>query len=546
MKPANGQIAVGTRLGDRYELLEEVGRGGFGAVYQAWDAPLKRSVAIKLIHTSWTEAGAELEREATLLAGIRSPHVVRVLDASVMEDPPYLVMELLEGASVRERLDQRGAMSPSESFRILGEVLEGLAALHERTLLHGDLKPENVILTSEGAKLIDLGISRPWTSPQQRSDQVLGTPAYLSPELIRGGQPDRRADLYAAGLLLYEMLSGHPAYPHQDHASEITDEIVEGRRTPLPLVCPWLPLSVVAFVRRALERDPARRFGDAEEMTRALAALGHVEDVSTGVRTVAPTADDSSAERRLGERFRLCRRLEVGSSGQIWEAEDLQRGVPVTVETVHLGESRGAIAKLAELRSPHVPQIHDLVPLAAGTFVLVMEPLPGRPLTQVLGQRLPLASLMTTARQLLGGLAAAHGVGLVHGNLDPSNVLIGHVGQDLVLKLLDFRLDEDDAATPDPAYAAPEVLRGGAPTPRSDVYSAAAVLFALLTGVDYVAAGRPLDGREPDPKLLGRVAASAPITRTLQRALATDPAERFDDARALLATTRASIPPPPR
>ncbi len=531
VESANAQIGVGTHLGDRYRLVREVGRGGFGAVYEAQDEPLKRSVAVKLIHTSWTEAGTELEHEATLLAGIRSPHVVRVLDASVMEDPPYLVMELLEGESVRQRIDQGGALTTDESFRILDEVLQGLTALHERTLIHGDLKPENVFLTSEGAKLIDLGISRPWTSPQERAEHVLGTPAYLSPELIRGGQPDQRSDLYAAGLLIYEMLAGQAAHAQRDDVREITDEIYEGRRAPLTLVCPWLPLEVSAFVRRALEPDPARRFVNAEAMRTALRSLPRSGPAS------AP-----SSEHRLGDRFALLRPIDTGS-GQIWEARDLERDMLVTVERLHLGEAREGVQKLAGLRSPHLPQIYDLVPLGGGDFALVMEQLPGRLLTEVVGQRLPLARLGATGGQLLAGLSAAHSVGLVHGDIRPATVVISHFGQDPVLKLLGFQVGEGRATARVDAYAAPERRRNG-PTPRSDVYSAAALLFHLLTGVDYVSAGRPLEGRG-DPRVLGKVASQAAITKTLQQALATDPAARFEDARAFLAATRESVPPGP-
>jgi serine/threonine protein kinase len=528
VEPPDGDVGVGSHLGDRYELLREIGRGGFGAVFEARDAPLNRSVAVKLIHTSWTEAGAELEREATLLAGIRSPHVVRVLDASVMEKPPYLVMELLEGASLRARLDRTGALDTGASFRVLAEVLKGLRALHERTLLHGDLKPENVILTGDGAKLIDLGISRPWTSPHERADHVLGTPAYLSPELLRGGRPDPRSDLYAAGLLLHEMLSGRPAHPHRDDLREITDEIREGRRAPLTLLCPWLPLEVSAFVGRALEAAVGDRFQSADEMLAALARLPESAVEQPPEPREAPT---------LGERFQLLRSLGTGSLRRVWEARDRQRDALVSVRRLELvsESARSAVRQLAGLRSPHVPQVYDLVPQDQARFVLVMERLPGRSLADVVGHALPLTTLAATAGQLLAGLAAAHEAGLVHGDLAPANVRISHVGQDSIVKLLGFRLGDEAA---EPAYAAPEVTSGAAPTPRSDVYSAAAILFELLTGDGYDAAGRTLAAKEADLRVLGRVAATAPITRTLHRALAPDPAKRFADARAFLAATR--------
>ena len=539
--PENAQVGVGTHLGDRYELVREIGRGGFGAVYEARDTPLNRSVAIKLIHNSWTEAGAELEREATLLAGIRSPHVVRVLDASVMETPPYLVMELLQGASVRVRIAQGGAMSMEEAFRILDESLQGLSALHDRTLIHGDIKPENVILTSEGAKLIDLGISRPWTGAPGDPSQVLGTPSYLAPELIRGDRPDPRADLYSAGLLLYEMLAGQAAHLQRDDIREVTDEIHEGRRAPLTLLCPWLPFAVSEFVRRALQPDPAHRFANAEAMRQALVSLRHRAALELERRS---DVSEKHGEP-IGGRFVLRRRIGGAKAAELWEAEDLRRHTPVMVQRVHLGEARAGVQKLAGIRSPHVPQVYDLVPLEAGTFALVLEQLPGRLLAESMGQRLPVATLGTTAGQLLAGLAAAHQAGLVHGNLQPANILVAHVARDSILKLLGFELGDGPGAPPNPAYAAPERLRGEAPSFRSDVHAAGAVLFELLTGIDYASAGRPLDRGPIDARVFGKVAAAAPITETLRRALAPEPARRFDDARAFLAAIRDSIPPGP-
>jgi len=266
-------IGVGSVLDDRYVLERPVGAGGFGAVFEAMDRRVGRRVAIKVMQTPEPRVAASFRREANLLASVDSPHVVRILDAVLEREAPYLVMELLVGTDLREHIRQRGPVPTPQALQITKELLRGLRAMHRRAIVHLDIKPGNVILTPNGTKLIDFGISRAGREAGWDPKQVNGTPPYLAPELLARAEPDVRTDLYGVGLLLYEMLAGRPAYDSARTLEAVLDDVRIGRRTPLRVHCPWLDLPITSFVRMALSAEPDDRFGNAEEMLTALALV---------------------------------------------------------------------------------------------------------------------------------------------------------------------------------------------------------------------------------------------------------------------------------
>lgn len=279
-------------LDGRYVLRRLVGRGGFGSVYEAEDERVGRAVAIKVMQASDAETLTSFRREARLLASVDSPHVVRVLDAVLGGERPYLVMELLEGRTVGQQIQSSGTLTTHTALGLVDELLRGLRALHRRAILHLDLKPANVVLTAHGAKLIDFGISKPGTSIRWDTTMVQGTPPYLAPELLDRCEPDVRTDLYGAALLLYEMLSGKSAYDGTKGVAAVIEDIREGRRTPLRVHCPWLSVTVTSFVRMGMAADPEERFSNAEEMLVALdlvrRSVGSVDTTAASPRGQAP------------------------------------------------------------------------------------------------------------------------------------------------------------------------------------------------------------------------------------------------------------------
>ncbi len=257
---------------DRYELIEELGAGGFGRVYRARHQLLRREVALKVLLAP-NERDRFL-REATILAQLEHPHIVEVFDSgTTAEGLAFLALELLEGETTAQRLRSTGAQPVGEAIWIVDQLLDGLAAAHERGIVHRDLKHPNVFLAQEAngvtLKILDFGISKLAGAGRLTSTgMLLGTPRYMAPEVLLGEEADAKADLWAAGLILYELLLGQPAYvgtPEQAAAA-----IVRGAPPPLRDRAPGLPRLLYDVVDTALAHDRGARFATADAFRAAL------------------------------------------------------------------------------------------------------------------------------------------------------------------------------------------------------------------------------------------------------------------------------------
>jgi serine/threonine-protein kinase len=265
----------------RYELRERIGAGGVAVVYRAFDRRLERDVALKVLRSEYA-ADAEFltrfEREARIAAGLNHRNIVRVDDYGQHDDTFFIAMEHVDGPNLKEYVRVRGRLAPDEAVRIAGELLSALAAAHRQGLVHRDVKPQNVLLGRDGApgadgwsaKLTDFGIARmPSVTQVTQLGTTLGTAAYVAPEQASGQVVGPAADLYGVGLLLYEMLTGRPPFEGDSPAAVLYRHVHEAPRPPRQLR-PELPPALEAVVLRALEKEPARRFGSAEEMAEAL------------------------------------------------------------------------------------------------------------------------------------------------------------------------------------------------------------------------------------------------------------------------------------
>ena len=270
-------------LGGRYELRERLGAGGMADVFEGYDTRLARRVAIKILRAELPDdrTRARFEQEARLAARFSHPNAVVVYDVGEDGDRPYFVMELVEGTTLAHVLQDRGPLGPVETVAILRQVLDALGAAHAEGLVHRDVKPGNVLLTSDGrVKLADFGIAKvasDATSDLTATGQVIGTAKYLSPEQVSGRPVDARADVYAAGVMLYEMLCGEPPFT----ADSPVAMAVAHQQSPVPPVRSRrrdAPTWLAAIAERALEKDPAKRFPNAQAMR---AALDGVDDDAT-------------------------------------------------------------------------------------------------------------------------------------------------------------------------------------------------------------------------------------------------------------------------
>ena len=278
-----------------YRVVQLLARGGMGDVYRATDSRLGRDVALKVLSPGRTSDPRRVERflmEARITASLDHPNIVRVYDVGRVDEQSYLVAELLEGETLRARI-ARGRIGPDEARRIALEVARGLAAAHVAGLVHRDLKPENIFLTRNGeTKLLDFGIAK-LTQDDAVPDGVstltgvvLGTAGYLAPEQIRGDTVDGRADLFAFGAVLFEMVSGTRAFVRD----QIVDTLHAILHDPPPVVLedvPGVPLSLATIVGRLLEKAPAARFQSATELIAALERADVGRTRSWPVRQIA-------------------------------------------------------------------------------------------------------------------------------------------------------------------------------------------------------------------------------------------------------------------
>ncbi|HZH43818.1 MAG TPA: serine/threonine-protein kinase, partial [Lysobacter sp.] len=267
-------LAPGTVLAGRFRIEALLGVGGMGVVYRALDEALQVPVALKLLRPELAhrpEAFERFRQELLLARQVSSPHVVRIHDIAQHDGRWLISMDFIDGEPLDRRLDRERQLPVEDTLRIARHIAEGLGAAHARGVVHRDLKPANVLLDREGnAYISDFGVARSlFTSGLTQSGTVLGTPDYLSPEQARGEPVDARSDLYALGLILYEMLAGEPAFAGGTVA-EILGQRMVGTPKPVTVHRPDAPLWVARLIDKLLRPQRAHRFADAGEVIRAL------------------------------------------------------------------------------------------------------------------------------------------------------------------------------------------------------------------------------------------------------------------------------------
>jgi serine/threonine protein kinase len=284
-EPAGG-FTPGARLGP-YEIVGHLGAGGMGTVYRAHDARLRRDVALKVISASFVRPDSveRFEREARAAAALNHPNIVAVYDVSIDGPVPYVVSELLDGESLRARLD-RGPLPYRRAIEYGIQIAQALAAAHAKRIYHRDVKPGNVFLMADGrVKLLDFGLaklpppdsvdlSQQSTTPDlSHPGRALGTAAYMSPEQVVGQEVDHRSDIFAFGSVLYEMLAGVRAF-QRPTSVETMSAVLRDEPPDLLSLNPAIPLPAVATVRRCMEKNRDERFQSARDLAFHLQQLG--------------------------------------------------------------------------------------------------------------------------------------------------------------------------------------------------------------------------------------------------------------------------------
>ena len=279
-------LSTGEIIDGKYRTIRLIGEGGMGAVYEAENIRIHRKVAIKVLHAGvaeTAEAVQRFEREAQAAGRIGSEHIVEVLDlGNLASGDRYMVMEFMDGDSLGGRIKSKGRLSPAELYPIAYQLLAALDSAHSAGIIHRDLKPDNVyLLRSRGGvadfvKLLDFGISKfnqlsgDSGFSMTRTGAVMGTPYYMAPEQAKGAKDaDHRVDLYAAGVILYESVTGEVPF-NADTFNELLFKIVLEEPRPVQLLVPQIDHGFAAIINKAMTRDPAARFQTAKEFQLAL------------------------------------------------------------------------------------------------------------------------------------------------------------------------------------------------------------------------------------------------------------------------------------
>jgi eukaryotic-like serine/threonine-protein kinase len=295
-------VSVGPTPGERfgpYDIVGPLGSGGMGVVYRARDTRLGREVALKTLPPSSLTDPARLQRfeqEARAASALNHPNVLSVFDVGREGDTPFLVMELLEGQTLRERIAE-GRLAPRKVIELAMQVAQGLAAVHEKGIVHRDLKPDNLFLTRDGQlKILDFGVARTTegiapatgTLPITQSGAVMGTAGYMAPEQVRGRPADARSDLFALGAIIYECLTGQMAFPGESPV-ERGYAILNAEPKELEAHHANTPPALARVMRRCLDKNPEQRFQHARDLVYALEAITD----GSGQQALAPASSST-------------------------------------------------------------------------------------------------------------------------------------------------------------------------------------------------------------------------------------------------------------
>jgi serine/threonine protein kinase/class 3 adenylate cyclase len=549
------RVGPGSRLGP-YQLLEPIGRGSVVTLYRAFQPALARYVAVKVLDTfrgEHEQVAEWVRQEAAILARLRHPNVVTVFDYGEDRGLRYLVVELIDGEGLEKQL---GRPLPVERVvGILTPVAAALDYLHSRGMLHGDVKPANILLARDGAPvLVDLALAAvlnaPPASAASTPGRVYGSPPYMAPERARGGTVTPAADVYALAVVAFEMLTGRPPFSGDTPLAVLRAHVDLPPPRPRE-VNPGLPPYVEAALLKGLAKRPDERYGSATEFVRAL----------SGARGTLPAAP---ADLERGARFgayRIVARIASGGVGTVYRAHQAALGRDVAVKVLHphvAGEPefqarfrREALA-VAQLRHPNVLAVFDYGQ-DAGMAYIVSELVDGGTLADHVGQPLAVDVVVQVLAPVAAALDYAHARGVVHRDVKPANILLTREGTPVLgdfglAKLVESttRLTETGAFFGTPHYMAPEQITGDAVGPPADQYALAVVAYELLAGRVPFAAETPLAvlhahvHTPPPPLHRLNPALTAPADAALRRGLAKRPEARFASASALIRAIEAA------
>lgn len=530
-----------------YKILEELGGGGMGVVYRAEDLNLQRTVALKFLPSSVTrdpQLKKRFAREAQAASALDHPNICTIYEIhETQAGQIFIAMAFYKGETLEKKV-ARGLLDISEAVQIALQLAYGLAEAHSRGVIHRDIKPANIMVTANGrVKILDFGLAKlegesTLTQPGNR----MGTLSYMSPEQIEGTAVDHRADLWAAGVVLYELLTGQRPF-HGEYEAALVYSILNDPPEPIRSKRPELPARLAAVVHRMIARNPDERYQSADEFIEALQIVTKSRDL-TG--PAAPTT--------VGK-YEIFEKLGTGGMGEIYRARDPLIGREVAIKIIReqalkTPELKQRLYKEAQaagrLSHENIAVVHDVDEQDGAPFI-VMELLTGANLHTLIRSNadLSLAQKLDIATQICRGLQYAHSHEVVHRDIKPANIIVLENGR---VKITDFGVAQVKSETGSlthssigtPSYMSPEQIRGAPVDHRTDIFSFGVLLYELLTSQNPFSGDRvttviyKILETDPEPINLKEVDLSANLQQILERCLRKDPRERYSDVEALL------------
>jgi serine/threonine protein kinase len=560
-------LSPGSKIDDRYEIIDALGSGGMGHVYRARRLRLGDVVAIKVMQATPDtppESRERFLRESRACAHLRHPNIVGILDFGFDgANQPYMVMELLSGPSLREEIDLDAPMPPERVAAILGPVASALQLAHDRGITHRDLKPANIVAHRYASgervyKVIDFGLA----AMKETTDQTrltdprffLGTLAYAAPEQMRGEEVTPVTDIYALGVVAYEMLTG--ARPHDAHnqATLISQALTESPVSPAAKRG-GLPGGVDDAVMRALAKEPGMRWQSVTEFVDALSTAAPAAGVASGSSRGAPGAG-LLAKYELGP---MLGRGRLGSLVYLGTHRTLGVEVAIRVlkrdEHPHWDVVRARFlleARTLQVSHPSLLQVRDFAEDDRAVYV-VSDLIKGPSLRQAMAEAgpMPWPRVQFLLLQALSAVSALNRKGGFICGVNPDMIRLYQDGateqivmttagirsvQDVLATMREQELRGQEASEQELPYVAPEILMGGAPNARADVFTVGVLAYHMLTG--------RLPFKAPSlPELMGQMLqakAAAPtsfvsdlpvsVSDAIVRAIDATPANRFESA----------------
>jgi len=548
-------------IAEHYRLDRELGRGGMATVFLCTDLRDGREVAFKVLSPEFanTVTRERFLREVAFVSQLDHPSIPKVIEAGVVGEDPFYVMTYVAGLSLRERLDRDKVMPVDEAVRIAREIVKPMAYAHERSIVHRDIKPDNILLSNDEVFVLDFGIARAVIASGDdrltRTGLVVGTPLYMSPEQAMGDRKvDARSDIYSLGCVLYEMLSGGPAF------TGVSPQILMYRRVsstarPLREVRPEVSEELERVVSKAMAKEPDDRWQTAEQFSEALGRASRSETASA-----PPAAKDDLLEQlksSFAGTYDVREEMKGGGMSRLFLAMDPELGRRVVIKILPpeltspmmLARFRRESEVTARLQHPHILPVisagvrdgfaHYVMPFFEG------ESLRGRLERE---KRLPIADGIRLLREVTAALSYAHKQGVVHRDIKPENILI----LDDHAVVADFgiasalgggadasaeRLTGTGMSLGTVGYMAPEQALG-----EKDVDARADIYAVGIVGYEAFAGSPPFTGATEQAVLVAHLTRDAVrlddlredtpavVCEAIKKAMQKDPAARFQTA----------------